>query len=1044
MFVPLNTKTEYSFLDSMVRVSDYIKTAAQMGYQTIGMCDNGNLHAAYRFIQMAKEKQLRAVIAIELAFELFDFPMSMAFIAKNTTGYKNLLRISTLYNEGHTQFSAIKAYLSGLAIVIPEAYGDLSALTELKNQAELYVGITHQTSPKTTFTLPIIPFDSVRYLASFDQATLEVLHAIRNNTTFEEGKTQSNKELLLRPEVYEKFYQKNFPQALKNLSVLTENISYALTEKLDLPQFDKTQDAQILLEKMAEKGLSVRKKTSPTYRDRLRHELNVIHTMGFDNYFLIVGDLLAYAKRQGIYCGMGRGSAAGSLVAYALQITHVDPVANALIFERFLNPERVAMPDIDIDMPDDRRSELLDYMKRKYGSDHVAQIVTFSTFGKRQALRDCAKAFKMTEIEITGLTKMLTPKNEFLEDEYLHNPKFKSELLKNATLHQVYERARRIEGMPRQTSTHASGVVLSDDSLINHVPLKPSEDLFLTQYEAHDVEALGLLKIDFLGLRNLTLLAQMRKAVLDKQKIDIDPLNIDLEDSETLALFRAGDTQGIFQFENPQMRRFLKNLAPTTFDDLVDATSIFRPGPSQFIPQFVARRNTKEPFQSIDPSLTEILAPTYGIMIYQEQIMQVAQKFAGFSLGKADLLRRAISKKKENEFEQLQSEFLAGAMKNGHDETQAQKIYALIERFANYGFNRSHAYAYAALAVQIAYFKAHFPAEFYEVQLKDRKREQMITDALAHGLTLEPLSINQSPYHDRIQNNKISLGLSHLQNLQRDFAYWIVENRPFKNLEAFIRACPEKFQKEETLKTLISVGLFDQMDANRGKLLFNVSNLMDYVQNIQFDLFKDSPLKFSYQAAKDLSQAQKYEIEKATLGVGITPHPIVSLAQIYQGNFTPLTQLQKNSRATLLVEVLYIRVHRAKNGQNMAFLTCSDSQNKMDITLFSETYRHYETKLEKGNFYFITGKVTERNEQLQLVADRIALAQESDIKLWLNLKDASKNTKLHQILKEFPGQHQVILHFSDRKTTQQTTTYVDQNEMLIKRLEGYVQNAVFK
>lgn len=382
------------------------------------------------------------------------------------------------------------------------------------------------------------------------------------------------------------------------------------------------------------------------YQERLEKELSVIHQMGFDDYFLIVADLLRYAREQDIYCGMGRGSAAGSLVAYVLGITQVDPVQHNLFFERFLNPERVAMPDIDIDMPDDRRAELLAYMKNRYGSDHVAQIVTFSTLGKRQALRDVGKAFGMTEAELSNLTRMLVRRFGTLADEYENNQRFKAEVLKNGKLKRIYEVARRIEGMPRQTSTHASGVVLSEESLVNYVSLKPSEDLALTQYEAPDVEAIGLLKIDFLGLRNLTIISRLRDLVKRRQKIDIDPLKINLEDEDTLALFRAGNTMGIFQFENPQMRRFLRNLAPSKFDDIVDATSIFRPGPSQFIPQFVARRHGKEIVPTVDDSISEILKPTYGIMIYQEQIMQVAQAFAGFSLGKADLLRRAISKKK--------------------------------------------------------------------------------------------------------------------------------------------------------------------------------------------------------------------------------------------------------------------------------------------------------------------------------------------------------------------------------------------------------------
>ncbi|WP_096817688.1 DNA polymerase III subunit alpha [Lactococcus fujiensis] len=1044
MFALLNTKTEYSFLDSVVRVDDYLNLAQRYGYQTVGICDNGNLHAAYRFITKAKAYNLQAVVSIELAFEIFGFPMTLSFIAKSTKGYKNLLRISTLHNQGQIQFADIQSHLEDLAVVIPEAYGDLSALVQLKSQVDLYVGINQKTQPGVHFGIPMLPFPAVRYLTPTDNSTLEVLHTVRDGGSFDHSLALPTVELMQRPEAYEAYYQKNFPGALKNLSALTEKISYDLEENLGLPRFDKSRNASEMLRERAEKGLIDLQLVSPDYQSRLKHELSVIHQMGFDDYFLIVGDLLRFARKNQIYCGMGRGSAAGSLVAFALQITHVDPVKNHLFFERFLNPERVAMPDIDIDMPDDRRAELLAYMKRRYGSDHVAQIVTFSTFGKRQALRDAGKAFGMSEIEIGQVTKMLSRRYNTLAEEYEGNPRFKAELLKNDKLHRIYDVARRIEGMPRQTSTHASGVVLSEASLVNYVALKPSDDLALTQYEAQDVEALGLLKIDFLGLRNLTLISQIRQTVLEHEKIDIDPIDIDLEDEATLALFRSGNTMGIFQFENPQMRRFLRSLAPTKFDDIVDATSIFRPGPSQFIPQFVARRHGKEAVEPVDDSLTDILSPTYGIMIYQEQIMQVAQKFAGFSLGKADLLRRAISKKKGNEFDKLKQEFLEGAIQNGHTSEQALKIYELIERFANYGFNRSHAYAYAALAFQIAYFKAHYPDAFFEVQLQDRKREIILADALDNNFKIQAPNINQMPYHDRVNQGKINLGLSHIQSISRDFAFWIVENRPFVNLEDFIRKCPEKFQKVEYINTLIQIGTFDQMEPNRGKLLQNISNLIDYIQNIQLDLFKDSPLKFSYQEAEDLSQAEKYELEKEQLGVGITPHPLQTLGQLYEGQFKPLQDLKKKDHATILVEVQFIRTHRAKNGQSMAFLTVTDSQNQFDVTLFPEYYRQFSQILEKGKFYFITGKISERNDNLQLIAEKVASAEPSSRQLWLNLKDSSKNARLNSILREFPGAHRVILHFSDRKETVQTKLYVEESEVLIHRLTGYAENIIFK
>ena len=1070
MFAPLNTKTEYSFLDSVVKLDDYLEGALRLGYKTVGICDVGNLHAAFRFVRKAQMLNLQPVISIELNFEWRGLPVSFSFIAKNTEGYKNLLRISTFHNYDRRQFSDIQNHLSGIALVIPETYGTLSELSELAAFAdEAYIGIDQQTDKGTKFNLPTLPFPAVRYLNFADNEILAILHAVRDGLSFDESLTVSSNELLQRPEAYESYFQKYFPQALTNLSVLTAKIAYQFDEKLELPRFDKKREAVEHLREEAILGLSARleEKKSLTeissvslasalaeesttidlsvYQERLEKELSVIHQMGFDDYFLIVADLLRYAREQDIYCGMGRGSAAGSLVAYVLGITQVDPVKHNLFFERFLNPERVAMPDIDIDMPDDRRAELLAYMKNRYGSDHVAQIVTFSTLGKRQALRDVGKAFGMTEAELSNLTRMLVRRFGTLADEYENNQRFKAEVLKNGKLKRIYEVARRIEGMPRQTSTHASGVVLSEESLVNYVSLKPSEDLALTQYEAPDVEAIGLLKIDFLGLRNLTIISRLRDLVKKRQKIDIDPLKIDLEDETTLALFRAGNTMGIFQFENPQMRRFLRNLAPSKFDDIVDATSIFRPGPSQFIPQFVARRHGKEIVPVVDDSISEILKPTYGIMIYQEQIMQVAQAFAGFSLGKADLLRRAISKKKGSELEKLREDFLISAGELGHSKEKAEEIYDLIERFANYGFNRSHGFAYGALAFQIAYFKAHFPDEFYEIQLRDRKREVMILDALDNGFEIEKPNINQMKIGDFVKNKKIRLGLAHVQGISRDLAKWIVENQSYKNLADFVEKLPNNFHKKESILPLIQIGAFDYADSNRGKLAYNLAdhaNLLNYYSD---DIFMaSSGGGFAYHEAEDYSETEKYDFEKNLLGIGVTPHPLQSLAQRFSGNFTPIANLVKNSRMTILVEINYIRTHRTKTGQTMAFLTVSDSRENFDVTLFPEIYRQFSSELEQGKFYLISGKVTERNDELQLVADRMSPALETDKKLWLNLRDEKYNQKISQILCEFPGSHQVILHYSNLKKTIQTKIYVEESEFLKKRLEGYVIGIVYK
>ena len=1037
-FAILNTKTEYSFLESAVRLDAYIERARTLGYETIGICDEENLHAAYRFVKKAEAAGLQPVVGFSASFFVDNVPVPLTFIALNTIGYHHLLRISTRKNEGLTEFSELADLLDGLAVVVPAVYENLAGLPD-----QTYVGVSlRENLPASTITRPQLAFPLVTMLDADDTEILQVFQAVREGGTIADDSIAEVNDVLQRPDVYARYYSEHAAEALENLSVLVSGIHYELTESLELPHFDQTRDAEDLLRLSAEAGLEKRQLTADSYHERLNHELSVIHEMGFDDYFLIVADLLRYAHENDIYCGMGRGSAAGSLVAYALEITQVDPVANDLLFERFLNPERVAMPDIDIDMPDNRRSELLAYMKNRYGSEHVAQIVTYSTFGKRQALRDVGKAYGLTEPEVNGLTSGIS-RFGTLTDEYEKNQRFKAEILRDSRLQRIFQVAKKIEGMPRQTGTHASGVVLSEKPLYDYTPLKPGEDLALTQFEAPDIEVIGLLKIDFLGLRNLSLIDDLRALVAKYHQRNIDPLMIDLEDTETLALFAAGNTLGIFQFENPQMRRFLRNLAPTKFDDIVNATSIFRPGPSQFIPQFIARRHGKEAVIIIDGSLTDILSPTYGIMIYQEQVMLVAVRFAGFSMGRADSLRRAISKKKAGEFEKFREEFIAGSVAKGHTTVKAEEIYDLIVRFANYGFNRSHAYAYAALAFQIAYYKAHFSDEFYEVSLRSYKRETMLADAMENGYSVAAPDINQMPYHDKLSNGQIYLGLSHIAGFPRDFALWIIENRPFVDLADFVKRVPAQWQKAELISSLIEVGVFDKSEPNRGLLLANLQNLIDYTQTIQLDLFGKTALRFSYESAADRTTPERYEAERQLMGVSITPHPLNDWEKKLSGTFTPLSALTERQQATILVEITSLRALMTKKNDRMAFAEVTDTREPLTVVFFPEAYRQNYQYLERRALVLITGRTELREETLQLQATKVVPLEASDEKLWLSVADAANNAKIAAVLKRFPGAHEVILHDESNKLTQQLNVYVEKSEQLMKQLSQLTKRAIF-
>ncbi|GAB2024322.1 DNA polymerase III subunit alpha [Lactovum odontotermitis] len=1037
-FAILNTKTEFSFLDSVVKLNAYLDRAVELGYETVGICDNDNLHAAYRFIKGAQKRGLQPVVGFLTDFILGDARVPMNFFALNTAGYHNLLRISTRKGFGRTDFADLADVLEGIAIVLPSDFADfLPEVVRLSSKTYVALEIGQETQSNQ-----LIAFPAVRYLEADDLAVLEVLHTIRDS---EEAESMTRSEVLRRPSVYEKYYAENAPQALANLEELVRSVKYDVTEKLQLPRFDSSREAGEMLTDLAQKGLAARVTVDETYQQRLDLELSVIHEMGFDDYFLIVADLMRFARESNIYCGMGRGSSAGSLSAYALGITHLDPVANDFLFERFLNPERVAMPDIDIDMPDDKRGELLAYMQRRYGTNHVAQVLTFSTFGKRQALRDVGKAFGLNEMEIGQLTRSIKSWGGSLTTEFEENQRFRAEILRSERLQQIYNFARKIEGLPRQTSLHASAVVLSDEPLYHYTALRAGEPLAVTQFDAPDIEAIGLLKIDFLGLNYLSLIAKLREAVKKRQGIDIDPLTIDLEDPETLALFRAGNTEGIFQYWRTPARILLRKLQPTKFEDIAVARAIRNPGSSDFSSEYIARRHGKAEVPVIDPVLTEILAPTYGIMIYQEQVMQVTQRYAGFSLGKADLLRRAISKRKGSaEFEKLRSDFIAGAAQLGHTAEQASKIYDLIVKFAGFGFNRSHAYVYAALAVQLAYFKAHFPDEFYEVYLANYERRRILTDLSENDYQFDAPDINSMPYHDRVADGRVRLGLAHINAFPRDYAYWIVQNRPFSDFTDFVRRTPAQWQRADLIRPLIEIGAFDKLESNRGKLLANLQNLINYVTIFQLDLFAKDQLNFSFQEAEDLSVTEKYDAERELLDVAISPHPLTQWQKKLAGSFTPLTDLVHGAFATILVDVRRVRISTDKKGAQMAFVEVTDTVSSLTVVFFSDNFAVNRHKIERGKMLLIKGRAELRNDEMQLKATQVVTLEETDKKLWISNSDSGRNQQIASLLRANPGSYPVILHNEATKLTTQTNFYVDSSSQLMQKLKKLSVKAVFR
>ena len=1003
MIAQLDTKTVYSFMESMISIQKYVDQGKAYGYSALGIMDIDNLYGAYYFIKECQKQGIQPLLGLEVTVHHKEELINLRFLALSNRGYRNLMKLSTLKMTGKKEWTDFSPYLEDVCVIVPY----YSSIDSLDLGHDYYIGVYPDTV-QSNFSRPILPLYRVNSFEPEDLETLQMLRAIKENVTLREVDVQAQQGLFLPADRLEQVFQEKFPQALENLSELIGATTYEIDSSLKLPRFNPERPAVEELRERAIKGLEQKGLLDSVYQVRLEEELSVIHDMGFDDYFLVVWDLLRFGRSQGYYMGMGRGSAVGSLVAYALDITGIDPVAKNLIFERFLNRERYTMPDIDIDIPDIYRPEFIRYVRDRYGSIHAAQIVTYSTFGAKQAIRDVFKRYGVPEYELTSITKKIGFKDT-LTTAYEGNLGFRQLIQSKIEYKKAFEIAKNIEGYPRQTSIHAAGVVISDKNLTDYIPLKYGEDMLITQYDAHGVEGNGLLKMDFLGLRNLTFAQKMQELLFETQGIQLRIEEIDLEDRETLALFAAGKTKGIFQFEQPGAIRLLKRVKPESFEEVVATTSLNRPGASDYIDNFVARKHGKEKVTVLDPVLEDILAPTYGIMLYQEQVMQVAQRYAGFSLGKADILRRAMGKKNAAEMHRMEESFIQGALEKGHGKEQAQQVFAVMEKFAGYGFNRSHAYAYAALAFQLAYFKTHYPEIFYQVMLNYASGDYIL-DALEMGFELTPLSINTIPYQDKLTEKTIYLGLKSIKGMPRDFAYWILENRPFSSVEDFVTRLPKNYQKLSLLTPLVEIGLFDSFEKNRQKILSNLPTLFIFVEELG-SLFADN--SYNWLESEDFTQVEKFRKEQEWLGVGISPHPLVQLSKNPLYPITSLRELSEGQATTVLVEIQAIRVIRTKKGENMAFLQVSDSKTKLEVTVFADRYRQFKDFLHEGSFYYLNGKVQARDGRLQLILN--SLKEAVSERFWIQVPNHDHDSEIYHILDQYKGQIPVVIRYENEQ-----------------------------
>ena len=1033
LIAQLDTKTVYSFMESVVSIEKYVCRAKDYGYTHLAMMDVDNLYGAFDFLEITKKYGIHPLLGLEMTVFVDSQEVNLRFLALSSVGYQQLMKLSTAKMQGEKEWLFFSQYLNDIAVIVPY----FEEIDSLDLGCDFYIGVYPDTVV-TEFNRPIVPLYRVNSFEKNDREVLQVLKAIKENLPIREVSLHSGQDVLLSASSLEKLFQERFPQALDNLEKLISGIYYDLDTSLKLPRFNPARPAVEELRERAELGLTQKGLITKEYQDRLDQELAVIHDMGFDDYFLVVWDLLRFGRSKGYYMGMGRGSAVGSLVAYALDITGIDPVEKNLIFERFLNRERYTMPDIDIDIPDIYRPDFIRYVGNKYGSKHAAQIVTFSTFGAKQALRDVLKRYGVPEYELSAITKKISFRDN-LKSAYEGNLQFRQQINSKLEYQKAFEIACKIEGYPRQTSVHAAGVVISDQDLTNYIPLKHGDEIPLTQYDAHAVEASGLLKMDFLGLRNLTFVQKMAELLKESEGIHLNIKEIDLEDKATLELFASGNTKGIFQFEQPGAIRLLKQVKPVCFEDVVATTSLNRPGASDYIANFVARKHGQEKVTVLDPVLEDILAPTYGIMLYQEQVMQVAQRFGGFSLGKADILRRAMGKKDPVAMHEMRASFIKGSVESGHSKEKAEQVFNVMEKFAGYGFNRSHAYAYSALAFQLAYFKTHYPAIFYQVML-NASSSDYLTDAIESGFEIAPLSIHTVPYHDKISNKTIYLGLKTIKGVSKDLALWIIQNRPFSTIEDFISKLPKNYRKIALLEPLIKVGLFDSFEKNRLKVLNNLPNLFDFADLIS-GLFDDSI--YDWLDFNDWTEQEKYYLEQELLGVGISKHPLQTIANKAIYPITPIEKISENTSCIILVEIQKIKIIRTKKGENMAFLQVDDSKKKLDVTLFSDLYRQESSKLKEGVFYYIKGKIQLRDGRLQMIAQEIREAVAE--RFWIQVNNHEKDQEIFQILEGFKGPIPVIIRYEEEKKTIVSSKYfVMKSPELESKLNGIVMKTIYR
>lgn len=964
-YVPLYIKTDNSLLSSLIRIEDLILYAKENNIKTLTITDQ-NMYGVMDFYHACQNNGIKPIVGLEITIE----KMPILLYCKNYQGYQNLLKLETLKSERELSLLDLTKYHSDLICIIP--FNSLSLLSDLKKIfIELYAGYANEEERKQlSKNVEALYCNPILYIEKKDALYLQYLNGIRDGITLENTqKDYHDYSFPVIEEIKIKYPDQDFKNNQKIESVCNLTIE---THKNLLPIYKCPNDIDAItfLKQLCKDGLKriFGETVSKKYVERLKYELSVIEEMGFCNYFLVVWDYVKYAKEHDILVGPGRGSAAGSLVAYLLNITTIDPMKYDLMFERFLNAMRITMPDIDIDFEYTKRDQIVKYCMEKYGVKKVAPIITFGTLGSKQAIRDVGRVMNIELSLVDQVCKYLDSRIS-LKENYQNSKKLQDYLNTNQELKKMYQISLKLEGLKRHTSIHAAGIVMSQIDLDEVIPLQKGIDGYLTGYSMEYLESLGLLKMDFLALRNLTLIADTLKDIPDDLTFD----TIVAEDREALALFTTVNTMGIFQFESDGMKNFLRKFRPTTFEDLFAALALYRPGPMNNIDSYIKRKHGKEKIDYLHPDLKPILENTYGIIVYQEQIMSIANIMAGYTLGEADILRRAMSKKKEAVLLKEKERFIKRSIERGYEEETATKVYNLILKFADYGFNRAHSVAYAMISYRMAYLKAHYPLYFMKhllnMHIGSIKTKDYIYECKMNHIDILKPDINKGGKEYIVEENGVRFPLSNIKNLGINAVNQIIEERqngPFIDIYDFIKRCYGKSINIKTLQSLIKAGCFKTFGMNQQTLIYNLDLIINYGELVK-DLPEEYALKPELEEKEEYTNHELMEHELEMFGFYLSNHPVTEY-RIKLNETMLLSEVENyfDKNVTIIAYVDKKKEVGTKNNDTMCFITGSDEISNLDIVLFPKTYEQYPN-IEIGSIIKFYGKVEKRFDKYQLI-----------------------------------------------------------------------------